>query len=1164
VASTNWPKGYWVETQFRAASLSPGLASCSVLTWFAPGERYDDPSYYETRLTQVDPSGGVNQLQLALYRWKDGVGTLVGSPQTVTGGQSSENDLTTLKALRVQMPASGNTITARVGRVDGDTSTNIWYYTAVFSDSTPLTEIGTIGFGSYDAQPEISSVKVFAGTNRVNLLPGDNWDGGLNSTNWYMGGKRTTTDGAYRWAITGNSLVRNIPSQTLALYTTPIGNNTWQPDDPRIRRNITNLVVSSFGYTSFVVPITVWDAHFVEIQNTAIGEINAVVDDLNLSPWRAVTRADKTTAVQEATVDDVLYYNWTTPSQQEAWMFLPENQACWLVMEGWMNTSLGAKGGEAQFIRNRANSNLVQALVSPYLTNNIGSIAFDWRASGVSNVVFAIDRTDRFDYPAWVASPVLLVTNDALSGTVNLPIRTDYPGRIRIRLCEGTAPNAVFKIDNLVVRDYPLRDDTTWQAYNALITEAQPSRAYEPTLPGAQTAFLNNDPTNGVAQNERMNEYQPFIQTPKMGTGIGEITFWYRVWDTSGGPAVISLQAAPEENGPWKVLTNIVVASTQTNYLYFSNEQIYEPDYKVLRIYGSTNANRVCIDNVLMTEPVRAGYEFRLVGLLPAQPLVGEPPGLKVEIGRFIMNPTNIRIYASWFVGTNTWGYTNWWSTSYPKVELTNSPGAPRVFQTPANVVLPATAVDDVVQFFVWGVHGGIDIAHGDRPILQGTNSFVNPPWYYPSDLNEPGLPVLDGRGWSPYYYVYSCPPYSVWVNELRYYHDWSEVDTEFIEIIGPAGAALGRWRLQMVSTENTVTKESVITNGFVLKNATNGWGFLIWGDDAMSSYGDHILFPGWAAGRDDVPLAGGVRLVRSNGACEDRVAWEDRFARGWGVESMVSQYGYTYAGSRDSAHTLSLRSIGTNLGSKASDFIWGTVDATPNAVNTFQNFVDNSEAPIGFFMIYSAIGPHGTHSLGPNAVESIEIAPGDSTNIVYTADTWYRIGTMQTNNMSVGAAPGVKVYTQAFVNVQSAISNQVTFTNANWDQTGLTNSISIPWASSYYPTSEAAAAANTNMARDYLLNIIPTNSHAISFAIEAITVSNAVSVTVKLADGGDPLSTTINGAVKLYGKPTLNTVDWSVIAAATVSNANFNVSGEYTLPPFPTQTNTFFKAIIE
>jgi hypothetical protein len=1163
VASTNWPKGYWVETQFRAASQSPGLASCSVLTWYAPGLYTDsgEPSYYETRVTQVDPTaGGASQLQLALYRWQNGVGTqvaVVGTPTTLYAKDLKTDTI----ALRVQMPASGNTITARVGRVDGDPSTNIWEYTVAFSDSSLLTDMGTVGFGSCDAQPEISSVTVFAGTNTVNLLPGENWGaaGGLNSTNWYMGGKRT--DNAYRWRVSGDSLIRDIPSQTLAIYTTPMGNNERQPDNFGIKRNITNLVVSSFDYTSFVVPLKVWDAHFVEIQNTATGEINAVVDDLSLSPWRAVTRSDTATIMQEAEVGDVLYYKWTSESQQVSWMNLIANKACWLIMEGWMNTSPGAnKAGEAQFIRNRANSNLVQALVSPYLNNNIGSIAFDWRANGVSNVVFAIDRT--YGEPPnanWAASPVLIVTNDALSGTVNLPIRGELlPGRLRIRICEGTTPNAEFKIDNLIVRDYPKKDvNTTWEAYNALITEAQPSRAYEPTLPGAQTAFLNNHPTNGVAQPRRLDESQPYIQTPKVGTGIGEITFWYRVWDTNSS-AEISLQVAKDEGGPWKPLTNIVVASTDTNYLFFSNATLYEPEYTILRIYGSTNApyNRVCLDNVLMAESVRPSYVIQKVSLLPEQPLVGEGAGLKVDIGYFIMNPTNIRIYASTFIGTNTWGYTNWWSTAYTKIELTNSPGAPRVFQTPTNVFLPntaTTAVDDVVQFFVWGDYGGIDTNH---PIVLGTNAFVNPTWYFPADLNavtpyqESGLPALGSLGWSPYYYVYSCPPGSVWVNELRYDPDGLAVNTEFIEIVGPAGAALGRWTLQMVGSQNVVIPEktSVITNGFVLKPATNGWGFLLWGDPAMSIQGGDILTNGWSDDLPDMLSDGGVRLIRSNGAWEDRVAWGSS-------ADMANTYGYPYAGS---GPALSLR----NQGSKASDFIWGTGDPTPYASNTDQNLLVSSEYPIIASIIYSAIGPHGVHSLGPNVVESVAIAPGGSTNIIYTANEWYRIGTMQTNGVTVGAALGAKVYT--LVNVQSSISNQVTFTNASSAQTGLTNRVEIHWVTNYYPTSEAAAVANTNIVRDYLLNISPTNSHTIAFSIDSIIASNKVTVTVKLADGVNALTNRINGVLRLYGKPTLNASNWSVIADATVSNASFNASGKYTLPAVSTSTNTFFKANIE
>jgi hypothetical protein len=328
-----------------------------------------------------------------------------------------------------------------------------------------------------------------------------------------------------------------------------------------------------------------------------------------------------------------------------------------------------------------------------------------------------------------------------------------------------------------------------------------------------------------------------------------------------------------------------------------------------------------------------------------------------------------------------------------------------------------------------------------------------------------------------------------------------------------------------------------------------------------MSSYGDHILFAGWAADQQDMsPYGGGVRLIRSNGAWEDRVAWGDG-----SQYTLVNTYGYTDAGTMGSGLTLSLISASTNRNwPKAGDFTWGTGDPTPDASNPGQNLLGSAEDPIIASMIYSAIAGHGAHSLGPNVVESVAITPGGSTNIIYTANEWYRIGTMQTNGVPVGAALGAKVYTQALVNVQSSISNQVTFTNASSAQTGLTNRVELQWVTNYYPTSEAAAVANTNIVRDYLLNISPTNSHTIAFAIDSIIASNKVTVTVKLADGGIALTNQIKGVLRLYGKPTLNASNWSVIADATVSNASFNASGKYTLPAVSTSTNTFFKANIE
>jgi len=916
-----------------------------------------------------------------------------------------------------------------------------------------------------------------------------------------------------------------------------------------------------------------WDRRFVKIINEATNEINAVVDDLALSPWRAVTRSDQTPANEDEKLGGVEYYDWT-PDEQSDWMLLNKNHG-WLVLEGWITNSVGSKGGEAQFRRSRAdtslyssvsaNTNIVQGLVTPWLTNNIGSIAFEWRASGVGHVEFAVERTSAGAASTWV--PILTKTNAALEGYENVFVGTDYPGRLRIRVCEGTQPDAEFKIDTLVVRDYPPADEASWKSYNTLITAAQTNRAFEPTLLDKQTAYLNNNPTNGVPPPEVLDAHPSYVQTPKVGTGIGEIAFWYRVWDAAGGNATISLQSAPHEGvpeGQWKVLTNLVVLSTQTNYTYFTTGDagIYEPDDKVLRIYCSTNGNRVCIDNVLMAEPVRAGYEFRTITLLPDQPLVGQPPGLEVEVGRFIMNPTNLQVFVTYQTGTNIWGYTNWWSyadwESNPQtIELEEVPGAPRKYRMPEGSTLPATAIDDVVQFFVWGSHSGIDLQK-QKPIVQDAAAFRHPSWYHPVNLNSNAN--LKAQGWSPYYFVYSCPPGSVWVNEIRYYVQTVERTNEFIEIIGPAGASLGKWTLQMVDTSDTVldNKRSVVSNSFVLANTYLGWGFLVWGDLAFSNRVGYVALPPGSLNRE-IATDGGIRVIRSNGAWEDRVAWGSA-----SISTLVNQKGYRYAGTKTTTVSLSLTTpSGDPAGETSDDFTWGQAVASPGAPNDSQVLVEQ-EVPLAFFMIYSAIGPNGAHSAGATPLAAIEIAPGGSTNIVYTANEWYRIGSMATNGVAIGAAVGCRAYTQQFANAQADVSNNVTFVDAAAQQTGLTNSVPTAWAKSYYDN-EADALADASIATDYLLGLAPTNAYTIGFGVKSIVVADGtVTVTVKLTDGDQPLDTTINGALKLYGKAVLTAPAWSGIGAAVVNNANFNASGEYALPPFDPGSNTFFRAVIE
>ncbi len=211
---------------------------------------------------------------------------------------------------------------------------------------------------------------------------------------------------------------------------------------------------------------------------------------------------------------------------------------------------------------------------------------------------------------------------------------------------------------------------------------------------------------------------------------------------------------------------------------------------------------------------------------------------------------------------------------------------------------------------------------------------------------------------------------------------------------------------------------------------------------------------------------------------------------------------------------------------------------------------------PSAFFAVYTVVGAGGSS----DAPAVTNIAPGGNLTIVYTADQWYRISALEKDGVPVEAAAGLATYPQELTNIQADISNNVTFAQATAGQTGLPGG---SWASRWYST-EAAAAADPNLADDYLLGLDPTGTYAIGFEISALDVDGNVTVTCKLTDGAAPLDTTINGSLKVYGKVALTDATWTEIGAATALGIEDFVNGEAVLGPFDAGTYNFFRAVIE
>ena len=1236
-----WTSGYRVTNTVRAISMSPAYPSLSLILCYSRdlSNPFDLGSYYELRVTQVDAGVVADAtVQLQLIRWSSGAPTTIYS-------QVSNTPLKLTDAIPLQFDVSWSNVSTTAIQFTGNIShsgTVMWNFQPI---DTPALTIpysgglhgGLVGFLCSDAEAEVWAMNVFAGTN-LNVgsqIPMVVWNAaGMNSGNWFFGGTRS--DGLPWWQTNyagsvAGYLTRPVPAIAPRLALSMIRTGTTGVRDPDLTyyTNVAAFGVTSFADTNISQAFNLWDQSYVMLQYTN-GDLPVVVDDLTLDPWRAYTRGftDYNFGAQ-ATAGGVTFWDWTSTDQQYAWSQAgsPAGLADvhgWLIFEGLVVNSLG--NNYASFDRSRANPALSQGIWSPVLSNGIGSISFQsYVASGTS--VYRVEYTSPINPGAWVIQQTF--TNTSADGYINDFVAVQQPnlsGRIRIvqlpGVYDGTGTNriggsssgAILNIDNLVVRDFPPPDATTWTAYNCLIARAATnnytldpvnpinSRAFESSSNAFdhQTCYLNNSSSSNTLSSESLTADNPYVQTPQVGTGIGEIAFWYRAWDTN--PAYVSIQVAPNASTPsgqWSNLVSFVV--TNLTYQYFDLSTVFDTDDQVMRIYTQTNsaqypnAGRLCIDNILMTEPVRAGYDITGVTLLPTQPLMTDQVGVQASIGRFLMNPQNIQLYLSYYKGTNVWGYANWRSRNLAPsdicvtIPMVQTQPNSTIYTTPAGSNIPAGNIDDVVQYIVWGTYSNLQ----GRPVFQDTNTFANPSWYYPVDLNPKNGSgdYLAPTNWSPYYYVYSCPPGSVWINELNYVvMQLQEKGDEYVELCGRVNSDISNWRIDVIDPLNnfavyhnvvvppaTQIQEEYLTDGSGLLSS-DGWGFWVWG-------GSYVYLPGpmaqyfdgveWVPYQTSLPPnvqytaedtasllvnPAGLRLVRSMGAYEERLCYGSS-----SINAELVAQGYTYVGAK---HTLppwpaplQLQGTGTN----AADFYWyqpSSYNNSPGAINTDQALLPLTT----YYMLYSIIGAQGS-SLPASPLVAVSVASGSSTTIVYTADSWYRIGSFLSNGASVPQASNQVAYTWSVTNISQSYSNNVTFSMLSTN----TNNVPTPWLAGFGMSESTPFGHDAySVAQEWLLNMNPYASNSLSFAVDGIAVTGAtVNVTVKLLESTNGVAYNAQPSIygTLYVQGTTNLVGgtWTPVASTQVAPPGviFDTNGRK-LFSFPADTNRFYRATVQ
>ena len=442
--------------------------------------------------------------------------------------------------------------------------------------------------------------------------------------------------------------------------------------------------VSSYAWTPVSVPMSLWDDTYVQIQAlpyTAGGASKAVnlgapvVDEFACDEWRGKTVYDP-----EITGN---------------------NAANRMAVESWIGTYAaivqdGRTGRKWELARSRANPNEAQAVTTPLLEHGIGDIIFKYQAVG-GPVTFVVEMLDEDDGSITEVGRMTAQPSDTTASFYAPGLKLSS-GRLRVRTLAGdeegseSSIKGVLYVDELIAHDYPNDAGTSWEAYNMLISSfiTKDSESTHRTghsvlackkelkfdgrakqFDSKRSAVLNDGVSKETLQGLPLPDHKPFLQTPVIATGIGELSFWYRAAPGNTENASLRFFVANSGMAPddqWVELTEkdlnylatrheaevqsmnaVTNIAPDTPWTYFSAE-FFQGDYRMLRIYTETNDScRVMLDNVLITEPVRASIDVGSVEFTPGVPVITEDTGATVKLVNPRKNPKDIQVFIDWY-----------------------------------------------------------------------------------------------------------------------------------------------------------------------------------------------------------------------------------------------------------------------------------------------------------------------------------------------------------------------------------------------------------------------------------------------------------------------------------------------------------------------------------
>ena len=1187
---------YLVRSTFKAtdaATLSPENPSLSIVAY------YQDPgNFYEFRITQVTNTVGTLanpqdvRVLYQLFKWQNGTASQLTSAYaslSVSAGYYPLMIPNDSYPVEMRLYTSGSSTLIRC-------KFNAWDNVLVYTDNSSAFTMGTYGFMSAECKAQIANViiqptisgAVGSGTITTTLGTGSTFDSDV--TSWYYPTNRYKANNS----VSPKGIYSVLPTQALGLYLQPTNSTSWTL--------AAKVYVTNFTYQPYTITCNSWQSEYAKLQVMG-GDADVAVDELCVYSWHGKT----------------VPTGYTTTG--------------WRGTEAWVVSNNVSGGNYVQLDHSRANPSLAQSVRSLLLTNGMGVLEFDYRiirAPAKVTVQYAYSTLPNtwYDIESIIVSNVTGWTH--ASGYLGL----SQPGYLRVlNERSGGYTNAWVDIDNVTAWDEPFVTNTSWKVYNAKITQTDTNRVF---LDETKACFLNNSTT--LEASPPQVYFQPYLQSPTLPKGLGTLSFLARAY-TNNETATLYLYASTNGWGAatnqWFWLDNYTFTITNTLYHLYT----YAPagglkNINAIRLMTSTavSAKRVCLDEVSIAEPILPGFDIVNVKLLSysdntgsytnnSQPLAGEDVDVEARVANQQLIPSNIAMYVSYYVGTNTWGVGNWPSASVVTRRMFPVAGDSTLYRTQHSddgsiagldplMVGPIKEqdADVVVQYYVWANYDG----GAPTRLTEQQDTFENPSWYYPVDLNVRYV----AKGWSPYYYVYNVRRNAVWINEVNatdYKADGSGNkisgvwDNRYIEIAVPAWLDLAGWSVDLVTSSGYSTRTITIPSGLGTHTAdTNGYYFFV----IYDAYNYNSSLPrmdfGYANLSSYIPylLPGGLRLKRPLGMYEQTIAYDWNSAYGdsfngtlWATNDPEKRF--VYVGRENNDGSLSktgICSADTPDNTNTWYFPKTWTPGAPNQDQTISVSGDSLQPGVSNIWITSLFTLlKGTQNDKRIQTYIIKTRSGMATNINYQIDAWYRLYSLQANNSEVLSSAeqstGVRNYNLEFSNLTNDISITANVLLrkdlAEYEDDpnilawimGFTDGDLVP---SY--TSTGGGWAELSMTEKYWLDLNPTITNYFSFPqagplFDSVNTNVFLTISMSVSNGlggAQAVSSSAlqgNAVLKLRAKQNLSDPEWTLVRQYSLNDSSFgsnNVCHVFVPDPFAvlisgmTPSSCFFSWLIE